>query len=86
MTELRLTFSRTGRAAVQTNRQHSTGESLWGREVFHAKDPDADLPTTYCGRDCSDWFDMGARSREETISDFHFCKRCAAALRRADND
>lgn len=76
--DIRLTCSRTGRASTQNRSRHTTGKTLWGREVFHTRLTDN---RTQCGRDCSDWLHMGTRELRDVMTDSNLCQHCLSSMR-----
>ena len=48
-----------------------TGESAWGRDVYHLVNPDAQN-RTLCGRDTYGWVEPW----EQDEIDHHCCERC----------
>jgi hypothetical protein len=67
------------RPSVQSNRGYkntTTGQSIWGRDVYHAADA-ADKSRTLCGVDSSEWLTISENIPvEQMLADFHFCTRC----------
>jgi hypothetical protein len=73
------------RPSVQSNRGYkntTTGQSIWGRDVYHAADA-ADKSKTLCGVDSSEWLTISQGADVDlahTMQDFHFCTRCRKKL------
>jgi hypothetical protein len=78
---LALMCSHKPRPSVQSNRGYKnikTGQSIWGRDVYHAADA-ADKSRTLCGVDSSEWLTISQGADVDlnhTLNDFHFCTRC----------
>lgn len=67
------------RPSVSTNRPLKTGESKWGRDVYHAALTE-DKSRTLCGVDSSEWLVIKEGDVEYALNDSHFCTRCRTKL------
>lgn len=71
------------RPSVQSNSGYKnikTGQSVWGRDVYHAADAE-DKSRTLCGRDSSEWLTFSdGHTIADAMADFHFCTRCKKKL------
>ena len=60
-------------------RRHTSGATLWGRDVFHASGANG---KTACGKLSGDWLTIGTKPVSEAVADTNFCQRCAAIVQR----
>jgi hypothetical protein len=70
------------RPSVQSNRGYkntTTGQSIWGRDVYHAADAE-NKSRTLCGVNSSEWISINEVAVEHAMGDFHFCTRCRKKL------
>jgi hypothetical protein len=84
--KIALVCSNKPRPSVQSNRGYKnikTGQSVWGRDVYHAALAE-DKKRTLCNVDSSEWLtinpEVNAEEMQTALDDFHFCTRCRTKL------